>query len=110
MIAYEIQLRYVIRDKIQSETNSVRDKIGENIIAEKFCRKKNSQIFFLDWILSLTLSQTEFVLDFQCAFLFVSDTSMLIITKWYIHTAISLKHLHSKVAEYILFLDLDGWW
>ena len=27
MIAYEIQLRYVIRDKIQSETNTVQDKI-----------------------------------------------------------------------------------
>ena len=34
MIAYEIQLQYVIRDKIQSETNSVRDKIQSE---KKFC-------------------------------------------------------------------------
>ena len=36
MIAYEIQLRYAIQDKIQSETeNSVRDKIQFEIKSEK---------------------------------------------------------------------------
>ena len=47
MIAYEMQLRYVIRDKIQSEKNSVQDKIQlEKILLEKnFVRKKNSPIF-----------------------------------------------------------------
>ena len=57
MIAYEIQLRYVIRDKfslrqnsvqdkIQSETNSVQDKIQSE---KKFFpdhQKKNSQMEF----------------------------------------------------------------
>ena len=45
MIAYERQLRYVIQDKIQSETNSVRDKIQSEtkfFVREKiFIRKKN---------------------------------------------------------------------
>ena len=50
MIASEIQLRYVIRDKIQSETkssktqNSVRDKIQSEIkfsLGISFCWKKN---------------------------------------------------------------------
>ena len=36
MIAYEIQLRYVIRDKIQSEKKSEKNKF----VREKFCRKK----------------------------------------------------------------------
>ena len=42
MTAYEIQLRYVIRDKIQSETNSARDKIREFFFYRKnnFVRKK----------------------------------------------------------------------
>ena len=38
MIAYEIQLWYVIRDKIQSETNSFRDKIQSKA---KFSQEKN---------------------------------------------------------------------
>ena len=49
MIAYEIQLWYVIRDKIQSGTKFEKKKLLE----------KNSQI----------LSLIEFCLDFQCAFL-----------------------------------------
>ena len=65
MIAYEIELRYVIRDKIQSETksstrqNSVRDKIQSKTKfslrknwEKKFCWKKN---------LSGTLSQISSV-------------------------------------------------
>ena len=47
MIAYEMQLRYVILDRIQSETNSVQDKIqsekkSENFfLANKFFFKEN---------------------------------------------------------------------
>ena len=56
MIAYEKQLWYVIRAKIQSETKS--DK--KNFIGKKiFVRKK-----FLD-----------FVSDFQCAFYELSRTN-----------------------------------
>ena len=42
MIAYEIQLWYVIRDKIQSETDSVQDKIQSETKSENF--------FFVDKI------------------------------------------------------------
>ena len=74
MIIYEIQLRYVISDKIrgkiQSETKkSVRDKIQE----KKFCCKRKARKKLSEKKLSRT----------------VSDKSMLIITKWYVHTAIS---------------------
>ena len=66
----KLQLRYVIRDKIQSETNSVQDKIQAetNTVRDKIQSKK---IFltigkkFSDCI----LSWTEFVMDFQCTFL-----------------------------------------
>ena len=66
MIAYEIQLRYVIRDKIQSGT-SVRDKIESETIF-LFCQKKNfvEKFFFSDFgsdrILSQTLSRISSVL------------------------------------------------
>ena len=70
MIAYEIQLRYVIRDKIQSETNSVRDKIWsetkpKNFLPSKFffVRKK-----FLKEKKSRILSWTEFCLGFPVRF------------------------------------------
>ena len=73
MIPYEIQLRYVIRDKIQSETNSVQEKIQSG---GKFCQKKNfigKKIlrYFpgLNFVSDCILSQTEFVSDFQCTFL-----------------------------------------
>ena len=61
MIAYEIQLRYVIRDKFSPRENSVgRNFSGIKILLEKkFCRKKNSQIF----------SWTEFCLGFPVCFL-----------------------------------------
>ena len=36
MIAYEIQLQYVIRDKIRSETKSVQDKIQSETKSENF--------------------------------------------------------------------------
>ena len=48
MIIYEIQLRYLIRDKIQSETNSVQHKIQSEKKIEKFFSDKN---FFLIKIL-----------------------------------------------------------
>ena len=70
MIGYEIQLQYVIRDKIQSETNSVQDKIWSKT---KFRLRQNLSIFFyfgkkifvrkeISQILSQTkiLSRTEF--------------------------------------------------
>ena len=70
MIGYEIQLRYLIRDKIQSEKKFVKKKI----FCRKNCLKKN--------IVS------DVVSDFQCAKCAVSYKSMLIITKQYIYTAI----------------------
>ena len=56
MIAHEIQLRYVIRDKIQSETKFSRKK---NFYQKKnFARKRNSQIFSqTEFHLGLNLSQ-----------------------------------------------------
>ena len=58
MISYELQLRYVILDKIQSE--SVRDKIFEKKkLLEKNLLEKNSQIF----------SHTKFCLRFPVHFL-----------------------------------------
>ena len=78
MIAYEIQLRYVIRDKIQSEAkysprqNSVREKSEKNI----FCQKKNLlEKNCLGFCLGLTETK-------------VSDKSMIIITKRFFHTTI----------------------
>ena len=44
MIAYEIQLRYVISDKIQSETNSVQDKIQSE--KKSSLRKNRAKILF----------------------------------------------------------------
>ena len=60
MIAYEIQLRYVIRDKI-------RDKIQcEKEICPKInCRKKNSQIW----------SRTELFSRISSAFFELSQTN-----------------------------------
>ena len=84
MIANEIQLRYIIRDKTQSETNSVRDKsqskkISENFFPaiffqrkffeKNFVRKKILRYFLgLNFVLDCILSQTEFVSDTQCDF------------------------------------------
>ena len=67
MIAYEIQLRYVIRDKIQSKTNSVQDKIQSE---KKFCWKKN----FIGKK-SQVCSQTEFCLRFPVHFFELSRTN-----------------------------------
>ena len=55
MIAYEIQLQYVIRDKIQSETKS------QNffLLEKRICQKKK--------ILGFPLG-LNFVSDFQCTF------------------------------------------
>ena len=72
MIACEIQLRYVIRDKIQSKTNSVRDKIQSEtkFLSEKIFFEKN---FY--WEKSLAKKNLRFYLrlnfvsDFQCTFL-----------------------------------------
>ena len=79
MIAYEIQLWYVIRDKIrekiQSETkNPARDKIWEKNFCQKkqFGRKKCKNKIVSD-----------IVSDFQYTNWAVLDKSMLIITKWY---------------------------
>ena len=58
MIAYQIQLRYVIREKIQSETkNSVRNKIQSKTKSEKnvFLLEKN---FVRKTIVRKKLSQT----------------------------------------------------
>ena len=55
MVAYEIQLRYVIRDKIQ-------DKIQSETKSEKniFCQKKNCQKIFLSQMLSrISSAQNE---------------------------------------------------
>ena len=67
MIAHEIQLQHVIRDKIQSKTNSVRDKIQSETkfnqkkinFGKKILSEKNSWIF----------SQTDFCLRLH----FISD-------------------------------------
>ena len=86
MIAYEIQLRYVIRDKIQSETKSEK----KNFLSEKrFCQKKIVRKKFVPYIVS----------DFQCAKWAVSDKSMLIITKWCVHSA---TRLEVQIVVYIM--------
>ena len=79
MIAYEIQLQYVIRDKIQSENFFLtifflleKNFIGKKILSEK----KNSRI----------LSRTEFCLRFPVCFFELSRTNRCF-TKRYIHTA-----------------------
>ena len=50
MIAYKIQLRYVIRGKIPSETNSVRKKklLGKKLIRKKLLSEKKFSDIFLD--------------------------------------------------------------
>ena len=54
MIAYEIQLRYVVRDKIQSEKNFV----GKKIYQKKILSEKNSRIFsWTEFCLGLNLSR-----------------------------------------------------
>ena len=85
MIAYEIQLRCVIRDKIQSKTKIQSETKSENFFSEKFfCQEK---IFIGKKIVGKNDSQ---ILSWISSALFrvVSDKSMLIITKRYIHTAI----------------------
>ena len=69
MIAYEVQLRYVIRDKIRGKIhsmtkssprqNSVRDKFGLRQIwsKTKFSLRQNPRIFFIEKQFS------DFVLD-----------------------------------------------
>ena len=54
MTAYEIQLWYVIRDKIQSETKSslTQNSVQEKILDFCFVRKKNCQKLFLSQMLS----------------------------------------------------------
>ena len=102
MIAYEIQLRYVIRDKIRSETNSVKDKIWE------FFYRKN----ILGFCLGL-----NFVSDFQCAFLELPRTNRCLsslsgiyipqekITRHYFSVFRWLKetvpHYYSKTCEFL---------
>ena len=64
MIAYEIQLRYVIRGKIQLGKKNCGEK-------EKNYQKKKFVGYFLglNFLLDCILSQTEFVSDFLCTFL-----------------------------------------
>ena len=92
MIAYEIQLRYVIRDKIQSETkfslnqsetkfslrqNSVQDKIQSQTKSEIFFFRQNflcqEKIIYqkkkICWKKFSFCLGLNFVSDFQCAFL-----------------------------------------
>ena len=61
MIAYEIQLRYVIRDKIQSETKSSPRKNPRKIFV---CWKKNFQKKYLSQMLSwISSAQSELSRD-----------------------------------------------
>ena len=53
MIAYEIQLRYVIRDRMRDKIQSEKKNIGRNILLEE----KLSEIKIVSDIVS----------DFQCA-------------------------------------------
>ena len=69
MIAYEMQLRYVIRDNVRDKNQS---------------KKKFENFFFIDNFV------LDVVSDLQCAFLTVLDKSF-IITKRYIHTAINAR-------------------
>ena len=72
MIAYEIQLRYVIRDKIQSKTNSVQNKIQSKKIlsGKKICQKKNSWIFsWTGFCLGLHFVSDWICLEFPVHFL-----------------------------------------
>ena len=66
MIAYEIQLRYVIRDKIQSETksslrqNSVRDKkicFGLNFVSDFQAQSELSMVYLLSSLSSIYIPQ-----------------------------------------------------
>ena len=59
---------------------------GENFVRKKICQKRKfvRKKFVTKKILSEKVYgpvHDKFVLDFQCSFLFVSDLSMLIITK-----------------------------
>ena len=98
MIACEIQLRYVIRDKI-------RDKIQYKTKSSPrqfffFVRKKN---FVRKKIVSDLVS--DVVSDFHCTFFELSDKSMLIITKRYIHTAIIMFYLFDDFRCIVGHLD-----
>ena len=89
MIAYEIQLRYVIRDKIQSETNSVQDKIQSetNSVQDKIQSETKSKNFFYKQFFFcwgkifyqekgfFRKKFSDFVLDFQCTFFELSRTN-----------------------------------
>ena len=76
MIAYEIKLRYVIRDKIQSKTksslrqNSVQDKIQSKTKSENFFHQKKNFCWgnFVRIENSQILSWTEFCLRFPVRF------------------------------------------
>ena len=106
MIVYEIHLRYVIRDKIQSETNSVRDKIQSKTKSENFF-----PFFFLSRKNSWILSRTEFYFRVPVHFFWVvSDKAMLIITKQYIHTAVSLNRQSGWVGAKSTWYESPVWY
>ena len=79
MIAYEIQLRYVIQDKIQSEKKSEKKKIIRKKIVKK---KKNSEKNGLRWCLGFPVCKVSCL-----------GQIMLLITKQYIHTATMIFHI-----------------
>ena len=77
MITYEIQLRYVIRDKLSPRQNLVRDKFSarqnsvQDNTQEFFCWEK---IFIRRKIL-LEKKFSDFVSDLQCALFELSRTN-----------------------------------
>ena len=86
MIAYEIQLRCVIRDKIQSETKS------DNFFSDKisFCWEKifiGKNILLEKKILRFCLG-LNFVLDFQCALFELSQTNRCLSSQSGIYVAL----------------------
>ena len=71
MTAYEIQLQYVIQDKIQSETKPEIFFLTNFFLSGKnFYQKKNVRKKILRFCLGL-----NFVSDFQCAFFELSWTN-----------------------------------
>ena len=101
MIAYEIQLRYLIRgkiwDKIQSGTKFSKFSPRQNPVWDKifFCWKKLSGKIFVSDIVS----------DFQCAKWAVLDKLMLIITKRCMHTAMIFNTNIEKAASHIILTE-----
>ena len=85
MIAYEMQLRYVIRDKIQSEKKSEKKFfVGKYFVRKKIFARKNCLAHCLGFP----------VRKVSCLGQINAD-----ITKWYVHTAMtnSFISLHHSV-------------